>query len=569
MTKIMRTMGLAAGAMALLLGVGCSNNRSGNHVHSGDDDFRGVAGGRSATAGHVEVRSGSSEVVEEPRAAVSGDRTPTPAPRTQPASYRGSCAPQVPAGYNASGLAFPTGDASSSAIMLHQVMPTTVRANSEFNYMYQVCNLTAGTLQNVVVRLDAIENITLVSSDPSFQRGADGVVFSLGNLGPNETQVINVRGRAGSTGIGSGCISVSYNNVLCQTVQFVEPALQLAKAISPQPSVLRCDPITITYRVTNPGSGAAENVRVRDTLPSCMRLASGGQNVDVEVGTLAPGESRDITVQVEAVSTGTCSSQAVATAAGDLRAESGRPEITIVEPVLAVNVECPGRTFLGRNTTFDVSAENTGNGAATNSVLSFAIPAGAEFVSASHGGQVSGGHVVWNIGTLAPGAGFNAQVVVKASSAQTLTARASLSGHCAATVNDQCQTNIEGIPAMLLDGFDDPDPIELGQTTTYTLTVTNQGSADLTNVQFKGIMATTHMEFVSATGTTPEGPVTGQQSGSNVGFPAIGRLRPGQSATYHITVRAIRAGQVSFGSEAVSNEITVPLLKSETTNFFE
>jgi uncharacterized repeat protein (TIGR01451 family) len=380
MTKIMRTMGLAAGAMALLLGVGCSSNRSGHHTHTGGDDFRGVAGGRSASAGHVEVRSGGIDAHEEPRA-VSGDRTPTH--RTQPAAYRGSCAPNVPAGYNASGLAFPTGDAATSAIMLHQVMPATVRASSEFDYTYHVCNLTSGTLQNVVVRLDAVENMTLVSSSPSFQRGADGVVFSLGDLGPNETTVITVRAKAGNTGIGTGCISVSYNNVLCQTVQFVEPALQLAKAISPQPSVLRCDPITITYRVTNPGTGPAENVRVTDTLPNCMRLLSGGQNVDVEVGTLAAGESRDITVQVEAVSTGTCSSQAIATAAGNLRAESGRPEITIVEPVLAVNVNCPGRTFLGRNTTFEISGENTGNGAAGNAVMTFAIPAGAEFVSAT------------------------------------------------------------------------------------------------------------------------------------------------------------------------------------------
>jgi len=556
MNKMMRTMGLAAGAIALLLGVGCSNNQSGSHA--GSDEFRGVAGGRSATGGGAEVRS-SPQPTPTPERSVAGGRTP----QDQPARpvFRGACAPQTPAGYNASGLAFPTGDAATSAIMLHQMMPAQVRANSEFDFMYQVCNLTAGTLQNVVVTADSIENITLVSSDPSFQRSSGGVVFSLGDLGPNETRIINVRGRAGSTGMGSGCISVSYNNVLCQTVQFVEPQLELVKSISPQPQVLRCDPITITYRVTNPGTGAAENVRVRDTLPNCMRLAAGGQNVDVEVGTLAAGESREISVQVEAVSTGTCSSQAIATAAGDLRVESGRPEITIVEPVLAVNIECPGRTFL---------AENTGDGPAANSVLTVQLPAGAEFVSASQGGQFSGGNVVWNLGTLASGQRVSGEVVVRAGSAQTLTARASLSGNCAATVNDQCQTNIEGILVMLLDGFDDPDPIELGQTTTYTLTVTNQGSADLTNIRFKGMMNEGDtMELVSATGSTPDGPATGQARGLDITFPAVSRLAPGATATYRITVRALRAGQVSFRAEAVSDEITRPLIKVETTNFFE
>lgn len=567
MIKMMRTMGLAAGAVALMVGVGCTSNQSGSHSGSDrqGDEFRGVTGGRSASAGSVEVRS-SPMSAPTPERAIAPGRTAEQPPRR---AFRGTCAPQTPAGFNASGLAFPTGDAATSAIMLHQMMPVQVRANSEFDFMYQVCNLTAGTLQNVVVTADSIENITLVSSDPSFQRSAGGVVFSLGDLGPNETRMITVRGRAGSTGMGSGCISVSYNNVLCQTVQFVEPELQLVKSVSPQPQVLRCDPITITYRVTNPGTGAAENVRVRDTLPNCMRLAAGGQNVDIEVGTLAPGESRDVSVQVEAVSTGTCSSQAVATATGDLRAESGRPEITIVEPMLAVSIECPGRTFLGRTTTYEVTAENTGDGAAANSVLTVQVPAGAEFVSASQGGQLSGGNVIWNLGTLAPGQRVSGEIVVRAGSAQNLTARATLSGNCAATVNDQCQTSIEGIPAMLLDGFDDPDPIEVGQTTTYTLTVTNQGSADLTRIQFDGVMAEGAMEFVSATTTSPVGSVSHTARGNVIDFAPVSRLAPGETATYRITVRAIRAGQVAFRAEAVSNEITVPLIKSETTNFFE
>ncbi|MGP1347697.1 MAG: hypothetical protein ACTS3F_13655 [Phycisphaerales bacterium] len=557
MLNFMKSMGLAGGAAALLFAVGCSSNTSG--VHQGDE-FRGVAGGRTANAGQGAV------IV---RPAPVREAEPAPAPRTTPAAFRGSCAPQTPAGYNASGLAFPTGDASSSAIMLYQMMPATARANSEFEFFYQVCNLTSGTLQNVVVQADSIENITLVDSDPAFQRSAGGVVFPMGDLGPNESRIISVTGRAGSTGMGSGCISVTYNNVLCQTVQFVEPQLQLAKTISPQPQVLRCDPITISYRVTNPGSGVAQGVRVRDTLPNCMRLVGGGSNVDVEVGDLGPGESRDISVNVEAVSTGTCSSQAVATAAGDLRAESGRPEITIVEPVLSVDVECPGRTFLGRTTTFTYTVENTGNGPSNNTMLTASIPAGTEFVSATQGGTMQGGSVVWNLGTLAPGATRSGEVTVRGASAVTLTARATVTGDCAASDSDECQTDIEGIPAMLLDGFDDPDPIELGQTTTYTLTVTNQGSADLTRIEFDGVMAEGFMEFVSATTTTPQGSVSHTARGNVIDFAPVARLAPGETATYRITVRAIRAGQVSFRSEAVSNEITVPLFKSETTNFFE
>ena len=71
------------------------------------------------------------------------------------------------------------------------------------------------------------------------------------------------------------------------------------------------------------------------------------------------------------------------------------------------------------------------------------------------------------------------------------------------------------------------------------------------------------MQFVSAGGAG-----TGTAQGRTISFPAIARLEPKASATYSIVVKAVKEGQVSFRAEATSNEITVPLLKSETTNFY-
>src|SRR5690606_20775080 len=111
--------------------------------------------------------------------------------------------------------AFPTGDAASSAIMVHQSMPDEVSMNQEFEYWYHLCNLTDGTLQNVVLTVENTENLRIVSSDPAATSGGARTMWALGDLGPRESAEIHVRAVANAVGVASNCITVSYNNVLC------------------------------------------------------------------------------------------------------------------------------------------------------------------------------------------------------------------------------------------------------------------------------------------------------------------------------------------------------------------
>ena len=60
-------------------------------------------------------------------------------------------------------------------------------------------------------------------------------------------------------------------------------------------------------------------------------------------------------------------------------------------------------------------------------------------------------------------------------------------GTCAKEVSTSCQTKVIGISALLLEKADHPDPIEVGETTTYTVKVTNQGTADDINRLLGGI----------------------------------------------------------------------------------
>ena len=119
---------------------------------------------------------------------------------------------------------------------------------------------------------------------------------------------------------------------------------------------------------------------------------------------------------------------------------------------------------------------------------------------------------------------------------------------------------------VLLTGGDEPDPVQIGGTTTYTLVVTNQGNITLTNVKLNCSMEDGEsMAFVSAEGN----PTKATNSGKAVTFAPLATLAPKASATYKIVVRAVKEGQVSFRSEASSDQITRALIKTETTNFYK
>lgn len=495
-------------------------------------------------------------------------RAAEPAPRVEPARAAprtGPCPPYAPQAGREMGvvaLAFPTGDPGSSALMVHHVTPREVRLGQEYMYEIHVTNLTQGSLQNVVVTQLSRDNLDVANSDPRATRGDGGnLQWSLGDLAPCTTRVIKINAKASRVGNASDCITVSYNNALCAVTRVVEPALALRKTITPE--ALLCDNINLQFEVRNSGTGVAENVVIRDRLANGLTTPDGKNVIELPVGNLAAGESRTLNAVVKAARTGRYENNATASASGNLTAESNTVATVVRQPVLTISCEAREEQYLGRDFNYRFCIKNTGEAPAADTIVTAALPAGATMVSASDGGTVAGGNLSWRLGTLAPNQERCVTVTLRSNAAGTFRLSASARATCAEPVSTNCQTELKGIPALLLDGVDDPDPVEVGNNTVYTLQVTNQGSAPLTNVRLVCTMEEGKMEYVSSTG-----PTQARVQGTNITFAPIATLAPGQSATFAITVRATAPGQVAFRAEATSNEITRPLIKSETTNFY-
>lgn len=473
----------------------------------------------------------------------------------------GYYSPRLSEGESAASMAFPTGDVNTSALLVHQVMPNEVARGQDFGFSYHVTNLTSAQLQNVMVMLDSSSNLDVSESNPKGNTSGDGMTWALGDMGPGETKVIRLTGSAERVGTASDCITVSYNNFLCATVKVVEPALALTKTATAQS--LACDEIVLRYMVENSGSGAASNIVIKDTLPEGLTMTNGSRAVNIPVGTLAAGESKAYEVRVRASDIGEYSSPASAMGDGGLEADADATTTVVTKPELAVAVECNEREFLGRNFTYNYSIENTGNGVANTATASASIPQGTTVVRTSEGGRVVGNNVVWDFGAMSAGASKNFSMTVTASSIGRYTSAVTANAACAESVSDSCATELQGIPAILLEVVDVTDPVEVGQQTTYVITVTNQGSAADNNIRIVAKLPA-EQSFVSASGAT-----TGTANGKTVTFAPAGPLAPGAAISWRVTVRADSAADSRFAVEMTSANLTSPVNETEATNLYE
>ena len=122
----------------------------------------------------------------------------------------------------------------------------------------------------------------------------------------------------------------------------------------------------------------------------------------------------------------------------------------------------------------------------------------------------------------------------------------------------QACTLWRGVPAILLETKDDPDPISVGESVTYTVRVTNQGTADDANVKVVAQFAK-EIDPTSASGG-------GVVNGKTVTFPAVAKLAPKEAVTYTIIAKGVAAGDHRLKVDLTSDMLTEPVTHEESTH---
>ncbi len=427
-------------------------------------------------------------------------------------------------------------------------------------YTINVTNPSQVDATNVVVS-DAIpDGIHYVSSTPAGQASGQNVTWSLGTVPASGSASITVQAKATRVGRFENCADVRADHNLsgrdcCDTV-VTSPKLAIEKRCPTE--VTTCDNIEYVIVVRNTGDGPATNVQVTDTLPAGLTSSSG---LTTNVGTLGPGESREIRITAKAASPGKYDNRVVATGAGGLTAEA-TCSTTVRQPVLTVTKTGPAKRYINRPASYEITVSNTGDFAAQDTVLTDPVPAGNTFVSASDGGTHSGGTVTWRLGTIEPGGSKRVSLTLTPTVLGTVTNTARAVAICA-EAQASTQLAVEGIAAILLEVIDVADPIEVGANETYEITVTNQGSAVDTNIVIECTLPP-EQDYVSGSG-----PTNPTAAGKVVRFAPLASLPPKAKATWKVVVKGTAVGDVRFGVKMTSDVITSPVEETESTHIYE
>lgn len=378
--------------------------------------------------------------------------------------------------------------------------------------------------------------------------------------------------------------------------------------------------LTYVITVENLGPDAATNVTVTDTLASLVNTG-GFQSVVASQGSCTPNTVTNGTSQNLSCNLGTLNAAATATVTVVVRpsiATSGNRSNTasirspdIGDPVLSNNsasvtsavtaiadiavskTATPLSVPAGAPLTFVATVRNNGPSTAQTVSMSDTLPANAAFIAVTGvagGGSCTtvpvagavGGNLVCGWASIASGSQVTVTYQVRPLSsavgsnvvnnvaATTATAESTLANNSATTSTPVTAPQLD----ILINKVDSVDPVDLGQSTVYTITINNSGPSYGTNVVMTdifpapGASPTATFSYqgaltVNAGGVCVE-PAIGVTSGTlTCTFPG---LASGQSAVVTYAMRAESLTVPGATSGTAFNRASVTVDEVETTN---
>ena len=447
-------------------------------------------------------------------------------------------------------------------IVLTKQMPSRVLLNKPFEYTMTVQNVSNETVNNVVIteRLDA--NFNFISANPNAGIKDNVLSWMIPVFAAGKSVTITITGTATTLDCVEQCSNITYENLACTALEVVQPALEITKTAPSR--VMICEPIPLEIIVSNTGTGDAENVVITDVLPDGLATSDGQTSIKVNAGNLAQGQSKKIVASLVASKTGTFTNTATVSSDNTDSAQASATT-TVVAPALSITKTGPSRQYLGKNLKYTITVTNHGDAPAVNLVLDDTIPAGIGQAKVSDGGRlVNNSSIQWALNDLPPGKSQTVTVEYVSNTIGSVSDTATASAKCADSVSATASTQIVGIPAVLLEVIDLIDPVEIGETTTYRIIATNQGSAMGTNIAIT-CMLESNEQFVDCGNCATEPTV----NGGTVTFAPLPQLAPKAQATWEVVVKAVSAGDVRFKVTMNTDQTDRPVEETESTHLYQ
>lgn len=509
------------------------------------------------TAGHAESEARPTrQPIQQVRAV-----RPTSAPSNrQPVTAGGTT---VSHGTTAKVSVAPTGaaaDKSAPHVSVEWLKTSAINVGQECEVELVVRNVGDVLASDVEVTAFFPNTVRLTSAIPKPAEASDRVVWRFPRLAASEQHSLKVKLIPSTRGDLAASAQVRFTGAAVASFQVAEPLLKVAlKAPS---SVMIGDPIAQLITISNPGTGAAHDVKIEAILTDGLEHVRG-KRVEMEIGSLNPGETRTVRLGLAAIKGGKQSVSVTAVSSSEL-ADAASNELEVVAPSLKIAVSGPGLRYKGRAAKYVVEVTNDGTVPNNNVRVSQVIAKGFSYVSADRGGKFdpSQNAVHWFLGRLEPGQTLAVNCELLATELGDFKHLVQVASDAGVRGDSSIDTKVEGASALSMEIVDLDDPVEVGTETAYEIRLKNDGSKAATDVAIRCDLAA-GIELVNATG-----PTNGALSGHKLAFQPIAEIPAGGHVVYRVHVRSGAEGNHRLRVELTSSSMTEPLSLEESTKFY-
>ncbi|MGZ3633217.1 MAG: DUF7507 domain-containing protein [Parachlamydiaceae bacterium] len=408
---------------------------------------------------------------------------------------------------------------------------------------------------DVVVKAHLPEGVTFVRSQPEARVEGRDVIWTIGSMSKGECIPAQLWVTCNVEGEQCTCFCATATPVRFCSLMCAHPVLTCEKC-GPE-EVCPGDPVNYTISVTNRGSCAAEDVRITDNVPPGLEHSSCLRTLTFKLGTLEPCQTKKVNVCFTAVKRGKVCNTAVVTAC-NADSVSCQWCTNVCKQCVEITKVGTKEQRIGKNADYQITVTNPGDKPLTEVIVTDVAPSSTSIVSAN-GATINGNQAVWRLKELKPDEKVNFGITLTTCTPGCFTNRVHVTNCQGCNAGAEFTTRWKGRPALNVTTTCTENPICIQETTSYCITLTNQGSEQDNNV-----VVTVHFPE-EITPIAASGDANGTVSGKTVTFAPYNNLGPRQVLRYRVDARAEKSGDGRIQVEVTSDSMKTPLIEQEST----
>lgn len=451
--------------------------------------------------------------------------------------------------------------ATAPAIAAAWKLLTPMNVGQECHAELTLTNTGEAPADRVSLEVRLPQAVQVISTNPAPVEQRDFLGWKLSGLAGGATSTIDIVFVATQPGPVDFGTFVRHTSAGHDTFTVAEPKLELA--VSGPNQVNLGEPASQMLVVRNPGTGVATHVTIEANIPKGLEHSTGEERLQMDIGSLNPGEVRSVRLAMGAVTGGNHIVQVQATADSGL-VQTAAAEVNVIAPSLRTAIAGPSLRYVGREAEYTIRVLNDGSAATDFVQVNHRIPEGFDFVRADRGAKFDPTTRVlnWYVGQLENGKAADLKLTLLATAAGDFEHFVRATSDVGAQADAQLSTRVQGAASLVVKVADLDDPVEVGRETAYEITVTNEGTASAHGIALACELPQ-GMAFAKAEGASEH-----RLQNEVIGFRPVDELPAGKSLTYRVFVKGAVAGDHRFRCRLTSESLEQPLFTEELTKFY-